>query len=461
MTTSTRSASNRTLARALALALGGLAAVDAGATPDGANIAITNCNDNGPGSLRAAMAMVTNNSIITFDQLTCSTITLTSGALTDPNVDSLQLLATPLIVAGRPVPKVTIDGNGNGRVIDHQSGGSLELQGLALRNGRASDGKGGCVYSAGHVTATAVTVSGCVAAAVGTGDALGGGIASNDAIELHFSTISGNNAQANAGGYAYGGGLFTRYGLSVEYSTISGNSTTGVGYGGGASVLGYANIHSSVVSGNAAAYGAGLALFGSGVGAGDLVIANSTIAQNHASGFAADIEVSGPLQVFNSTIAGNVGDQASSAAGIVVEGSNTLQLVSSIVATNTQAGVAHDISGPGAISGSANLIGASAVAVPAGTLSGNPMLGTLADNGGQTQTMRLLPGSPAINAGSASGDDNCDQRAGARTPGGGFTARFPRTIGAATDIGAFESGTSDPIFNSGFERPFALLCRPL
>ena len=460
MSNPTRPIALRALAHALVLAFGGLALLEAGAAPNGANIAITNCNDSGPGSLRAAMATVTNNSIITFDQLTCSTITLTTGALTDPNVDSLQLLATPLIVSGRPVPKVTIDGNGNGRVIDHESGGSLELQGLALRNGRASDGKGGCVYSAGHVKATAVTVGGCVAAAVGTGDALGGGIASNDAIELHFSTISGNNAQANTGGNAYGGGLFTRYGLSVEYSTISGNSTTGVGYGGGASVLGYANIHSSVVSGNAAAYGAGLALFGGSVGPGDLVIANSTIAQNHASGFAAGIEVSGPLQVFNSTIAGNTGDHAASAAGIVVEGSNTLQLVSSIVATNTQAGVAHDITGPTAISGSANLIGASAIAVPAGTLSGNPMLGTLADNGGQTLTMRLLPGSPAINAGSTSGNDVCDQRAGIRTPGGSFTARFPRTIGTATDIGAFESGTGDPIFVSGFEPPFALLCHP-
>src|SRR5205085_4864186 len=36
------------------------------------------------------------------------------------------------------------------------------------------------------------------------------------------------------------------------------------------------------------------------------------------------------------------------------------------------------------------------------TVTGNPLLGPLANNGGPTQTMALLPGSPAINAGSAS-----------------------------------------------------------
>jgi hypothetical protein len=466
--TQTPATAQRTLAHALALALGGAAlitaarVVDAAPAPNGANIAITNCNDSGPGSLRAAMASVTNNSSIDFDQLTCSTITLTTGALTDPNVDSLKLLATPHVVAGRPVPAVTIDGNGNGRVIDHESGGELELQGLALRNGRTSDAKGGgCVYSAGHVRTTATSVSGCVATAVGTGNALGGGIASNDAIELHFSTVSGNSAQANAGGYAYGGGVFTRYGLYAAYSTISGNSSIGFGYGGGASVLGYATIHSSVVSGNAASYGAGLALFGGSVGPGDLMIANSTIAQNHATGFAAGIEASGPLEVFSSTIAGNFGDHPNNAAGIVIEGANTLQLVSSIVANNTQAGVAHDIGGPASISGSANLVGASTVALPPGTLSGNPMLAALADNGGQTLTMRLLPGSPAIDAGGNPTLTPCDQRAGSYLPGGAFTARFLRTNGNATDIGAFESGTGDSVFYSGFERPFALLCHPI
>src|SRR5207253_10692871 len=58
-----------------------------------------------------------------------------------------------------------------------------------------------------------------------------------------------------------------------------------------------------------------------------------------------------------------------------------------------------------------------------------PRLGPLAPNGGPTETMALLPGSPAINEG-GSGANGCpatDQR-GVRRP-----------QGAACDIGAYEA----------------------
>ncbi len=64
----------------------------------------------------------------------------------------------------------------------------------------------------------------------------------------------------------------------------------------------------------------------------------------------------------------------------------------------------------------------------------NPFLGPLADNGGPTMTMALLPGSPALDA----GDDTLtgtDQRG------------FPRKSGAHVDIGAFE------LDGSGFSAP--------
>ncbi len=60
-----------------------------------------------------------------------------------------------------------------------------------------------------------------------------------------------------------------------------------------------------------------------------------------------------------------------------------MTLTNSIVAGNGPKG---DVFGP-APSGSHNLIG------------GDPMLGPLAWNGGPTQTMALLPGSPAIGVG--------------------------------------------------------------
>jgi hypothetical protein len=56
----------------------------------------------------------------------------------------------------------------------------------------------------------------------------------------------------------------------------------------------------------------------------------------------------------------------------------------------------------------------------------DPMLGPLADNGGPTPTMALLPGSPAIDAGDGSVCPGVDQRGVARPQGAGC------------DIGAFE-----------------------
>ena len=60
-------------------------------------------------------------------------------------------------------------------------------------------------------------------------------------------------------------------------------------------------------------------------------------------------------------------------------------------------------------------------------------LGPLADNGGPTLTMALLPGSPAIDAGDTALAPATDQRG------------FPRPAGLAADIGAFEYGSVDAV----------------
>jgi hypothetical protein len=65
---------------------------------------------------------------------------------------------------------------------------------------------------------------------------------------------------------------------------------------------------------------------------------------------------------------------------------------------------------------------------PSDLLNVNPLLGPLQNNGGPTQTMALLPGSPAIDAGDNTGAPMWDQRG----PG------FPRIIHGVIDIGAFE-----------------------
>jgi hypothetical protein len=71
------------------------------------------------------------------------------------------------------------------------------------------------------------------------------------------------------------------------------------------------------------------------------------------------------------------------------------------------------------------------------------LLGPLGNQGGETQTHRLLVGSPAIDAGSNPQNLTLDQRG----------TGFPRVHGAQTDIGAFEDQGVKPnvIFIAGFE----------
>ena len=79
-----------------------------------------------------------------------------------------------------------------------------------------------------------------------------------------------------------------------------------------------------------------------------------------------------------------------------------------------------------------NLIGNSRDAigfVASDLLDVNPQLGPLQNNGGPTQTMALLPGSLAVNAGDNTNAPAYDQRG----------AGFPRIVGGTIDIGAFES----------------------
>jgi len=59
-------------------------------------------------------------------------------------------------------------------------------------------------------------------------------------------------------------------------------------------------------------------------------------------------------------------------------------------------------------------------------LGADPELGPLQNNGGPTYTHALLPGSPAIDAGTNVGAPRTDQRG------------VSRPQGASTDIGAFE-----------------------
>ena len=214
----------------------------------------------------------------------------------------------------------------------------------------------------------------------GTGDT-GGGIMNQGALTLTNSAVVSNTATLN------GGGIANSDALTVIGSTVADNRT---GNGGG-------GIYASQAA--------------------TTTVANSTVSSNRASA-GGGINSGGVLTITNSTLAANVGGGATTGAGLYNTG--TLHVYNSIIA-NSSVGPDCTNDGGTIATNSATLIGDGACS---STLSGDPLLGALAPNGGTTMTHALLPGSPASDAGGACLSD--DQR--------GVT----RPQGAACDLGAYE-----------------------
>ena len=184
------------------------------------------------------------------------------------------------------------------------------------------------------------------------------------------STLSGNYAGDYGGGLCNNGGT-----LTVSNSTMSGNyasSSHGDFYGGAISdVGGTLTVSNSTVSGNYAYEGGGI--YNNG---GTLTVSNSTMSGNSASNRSGIWNLSYFATISDSNAIGQFCKTAASSPG---EG--TLTLNNSIVANTVLYG---DVEG--SFTGSNNLFG-------------SVQLGPLQDNGGPTQTMALLPGSPAFAAG--------------------------------------------------------------
>jgi hypothetical protein len=326
-----------------------------------------------------------------------------------------------------------------------------------------------------------------------TKDAYGGGIyVQGGSLTINSSVIQNNTATGGAGegdaygGLAYGGGVClvitgnTSTQLSLTNSTVAGNiaqggsgSVTGKGGGGtanGGGVYSIANrtiITGSTLSGNKAIGGRASqgtdAGYGVGGGAALLdssTVVNSTIALNSATGdgaFGGGVFFGGYTGQFtNVTVAGN---QANRFGPARTEGGGFLNnneegegvtFVNMLVAGNT-INSGDNSSGPDLkgkfISGGHNLIGiAEGANAPGfngpgdrtGTAASplDPNLGPLQNNGGPTQTMLPLPGSPLLGAGDASLAPTTDQRGLSRPTGG------PTDIGAVQVTGVGSGGGS-------------------
>ena len=453
------------LAAGLAIAFaGGLAVADADARPQSpllpqraimaapnssppgirGDIVVTNCDDSGPGSLREAYFNAVDQDTIDLSQLSCSTISLTTGALTDSGA------ATSLTLIGPGKYDLTIDGGNSNRVFVHNGSGYLQMFGLSITGGSYSGPYGGgCIYSYGGVLAEYVQISACSLSSSGIDHAYGGAIYARTGVFLAEATISGSTAHA-ASANSSGGAVFANR-ATILASTISGNTVSGDGShysrGGGLFVLTDVVIGYSTFSDNTAETGGGIFM----IGATDtMLVIDSTISGNHSSGAAGGLYAKyQPLQIANSTITANTAVFDFGAGAYLA--SNT-DIQSTIIAGNTsQDGLqASDVGGNAAvtITGSNNLIVASTLPLPADTIDADPMLGPLQDNGGLTQTHALLPGSPAIDHGNNPFGLLVEQRLfDDLAP----TFGYERVVGPSADIGAFEVGAPDHIFVDGFD----------
>jgi hypothetical protein len=165
--------------------------------------------------------------------------------------------------------------------------------------------------------------------------------------------------------------------------------------------------------------------------AGTMTVTNCTLTNNAAGTEGGGIRNVGNATVTNCTLAGNSSSPAGG-GGVFIGYQSSLTLNNTIVAVSPSGG---DVSlKDGTLTGSHNLVDDGSDGLP-DTIKADPLLGPLANNGGPTQTIALLPGSPAIYAGSpalavdARGNMLTTDQRGA-----------PRFSGNDTvDIGAFES----------------------
>ena len=268
------------------------------------------------------------------------------------------------------------------------------------------------------------------------------------------STVFTGNTSSNTAG-----GLTVRSTtLALRDCTISGNAAAGT-IGGGILTSGTTLLQAEncTLSGNTAAdYGGGIEHQGS-VG---MTLVNCTVSGNTSGTQGGGIHVPTPglnALLINCTVTAN--SATGSCGGVYLHGSGTMTLGNTIIAGNTSAGTIPDINGTPTSLGH-NLIGINDSSIADGVngdLAGstaspvNPLLGPLANNGGQTFTHALLPGSPAIDAGDSAlvtappftGPAFVDQTGNPRIRG-------------VVDIGAIETTATSIVTNTNDSGPGSL-----
>jgi hypothetical protein len=345
--------------------------VETGPVQAGPSFVVTNVSEHDDGNCTVddcTLLEAINASNANADANTITFANGVSGIIVNSTVGGLTI-TNPLTIIGPGARALTVSGNSVARVFAVNPGVTANFSGLTIAKGSTAT-VGGGIYN-DHGT---VSVADC--------------------------TISGNTAYSGGGIYNKGvsGGAAS---LTVKRSTISGNVANGglgeggaidsEGVNGGSAVVSLTNC---TVTGNTAPNipaAAGLLSFGTN-GIANVTLTNCT---------------------FDSNAIANDHATLSLANTILNAGSGGLT-IGNFTATVTSQG--HNLSSDNA---GGFLVGAG------DKPNTNPMLDTLKNNGGPGDTLALLAGSPAINA----GDD---------TKAPATDERFFSHVGVS-DIGAFES----------------------
>jgi CSLREA domain-containing protein len=347
-------------------------------------------------SLREAITAAANNaayqgctagSIAGTDVIQFSSSLFSSGTMQTISIaTALPNLSSNLEISGPGANLLTIQRTGSASysVFEVSNGGTATIRNLAITGGSVN-ANGGGIFNQGTLTADGLWVYNNFS------NGQGGGIRNSGTMTLRNSTISGNTASVN------GGGISNQGTMQLYNNTVSGNTST---------------------STSANAGGGGIE---SGGNQSSITLHNNTITLNVAqvAGRAGVYVPNGTLTIANNIIAGNV-----------VGASNTNNCSFGGTVTNNGNNLENGTTcGWGSTNGNLS--------------SANANLGSLAYNGGTTQTHRPGTGSAALDAGNnticatVSGVNNQDQRS------------YTRPVNTTCDIGSVEyQGGPSVIFTS-------------
>jgi predicted outer membrane repeat protein len=408
-------------------------------------VSLTNCTEAG---LNAAMQ---TGGYITVNCPANTTISVTANPDTTTNFRSISISTT---LDASPSMSFTISGNNAYQLFQVNSGGNLSLNALTLTGGKApihtiyncnssySCNDGGAIFNGGGNIVSINNVSFSNNSAMD----MGGAIYNEGSIgSITNSTFTSNSAYTGHGGAIFNIGNIDNITNSTFANNVTSNNDGGAIFNGG----GIGSITNSTFTSNSAPTVQGGAIFNTGS---IDSITNSTFANNSAYYSGGAIENANTIgSITNSTFANNssVGNNSSGSGGGAIFNDSTVGSIGSITnstfannsASTGQGGAFYNYGNSATIS-ITNSIFSSNSAPTGGNCAGrfndrgynlssdascgfstatgsqnnvsNLNLGTLANNGGPTQTIALLSGSTALGV-VASGCLATDQR-GVRRP---------------------------------------------